>query len=149
LNKHEKWLFVVPVALLLVPVILRVTKQFDLMAYLDPRGDALDRAIRRKVGYAQDCGTVPVGGNPAAADACSVSAFKAKRAFRVRYEDMGSDSQRSVAIAGTTHGDIYFFDYDSDPSGGSNIGEAVYEHQCKAPLVIQKPGRRKILCGDR
>ncbi len=143
LHKREKLLFIFPLGLLAVPLLLRVTKPVDLIAKVDLRGDALDRAIRRRVGYAQDCGTVPIGVNRASSQACAVSAFKAKQPFRVRYIEQGDDSEHATAIAGTAQGQVFIYRYDS-LMGTGNVGDSVYESTCIGPYIYTSMGQEHI-----
>lgn len=95
---------------------------------------------------AQDCGTVPAGGDATAVDACAVAAFQAGTPFFATYEEQGIDSAVSSAIVsdGTAVWTVY---RDSDPSGGSQIGALVQRSACVEPTVAAgDAGHDVIVC---
>jgi hypothetical protein len=109
-----------------------------------PREDRLQIESKRLAGpNAIDCGEVKINGDPKAATQCAVGAQKAGRPFRVRYDLMGIDSSVALAIVRTPTGTVGALMYDSDPSGGGNVGEAVYPKPCPEPvhLWINPSGR--------
>jgi hypothetical protein len=116
LTWKEKMLFLFPLALLAAPLVLGERRAPTWLAGIDPRGDAMDRAMRRRVGYAQDCGFVPLRGNRASADACATAAFKQNRPFTVRYREVVSYADREpewirdFGIAGTAQGQVYLYE---------------------------------------
>jgi len=103
------------------------------------RGDKLEHVSRRiAVRGAIDCGRVTPFGDRAEANGRVVAAFKARKPFRVRYDGIGIDSRVAVAIVGTVDGRIYILDYDSDPSGGSGVGECVTQSLCTNPVIVDE-----------
>jgi hypothetical protein len=70
-------------------------------------------------------------------------AQKAAKPFRIRYDLQGIDSLVAVAIVRTPSGTVGALTYDSDPSGGGQVGEALYPKQCPEPvhLWINPSGR--------
>ncbi len=111
---------------------------------LEPAEDRLEIESKRLAGSdAIDCGRVRINGDPKAATQCAVAAQKAAKPFRVRYDMRGIDSSVAVAIVRTPIGTVGVLSYDSDPSGGSQIGEVVYPKKCPEPvhLWINPSGR--------
>jgi hypothetical protein len=109
-----------------------------------PAEDRLEIESKRLAGpNAIDCGRVGIKGDPKAATQCAVAAQKAAKPFRVRYDLRGIDSSVAVAIVRTPIGTVGTLSYDSDPSGGSHVGEAVYPKKCPEPvhLWINPSGR--------
>ena len=90
-----------------------------------------------------DCGRVKINGDPKEATQCAIGAQKAAKPFRVRYDLQGIDSAVSLAIVRTSIGTVGTLTYDSDPSGGSHVGEVIYPKRCPEPvhLWIDQNGR--------
>ena len=90
-----------------------------------------------------DCGSVKIKGDPKEATECAIGAQKAAKPFRIRYDLQGFDSVVAVAIVRTPSGTVGSLMYDSDPSGGSHVGAAVYPKRCPEPvhLWINPSGR--------
>jgi len=106
--------------------------------------DRLEIESKRSAGAgAIDCGRVKVGGDPKTATKCAIGAQKAAKPFRIRYDLQGFDSSVAVAIVRTPSGTVGALMYDSDPSGGSHVGEVVYPKRCPEPvhLWINPSGR--------
>lgn len=93
---------------------------------------------------ATDCGSVAVGGDTTAADACVIAAFQAGTPFFAVYELQGIDSAVSAATVsdGTK---VMFLVRDSDPSGGSNVGAVVSETVCAEPAVTAGEAGHDVL----
>lgn len=109
-----------------------------------PAEDRLEIESKRLAGAgAIDCGRVEIKGDPKDATQCAIAAEKAAKPFRVRYDIQGIDSAVAVAIVRTPVGTVGVLTYDSDPSGGSHVGEAVYPKRCPEPvhLWINPSGR--------
>jgi hypothetical protein len=103
--------------------------------------------LRRKAGAgAVDCGYVAVRRDRSAADMCSVEAFQGRKAFFVRYDVQGIDSRVSEGVVGTAKGEVYQYNYDSDPSGGRHVGERVTEKLCSNLKVVTVEGKQRIEC---
>jgi hypothetical protein len=97
---------------------------------------------------ATDCGTVTVGADSAAVDACVVAAFEAHEAFFAVYELQGIDSQVSTALA--SDGDtVWSLFRDSDPSGGSQTGAEITRSDCASPTVEPGPDGHDVLTCDQ
>jgi hypothetical protein len=148
LTTTEKLLFAIPVAILALPFLLRATRPLDFVARFDPRGDALEKAMRRRAGYGSDCGVVSTNqwtaSKASEANACAMAAINAKQPFHLVYGGYEMDSYRARALAGTAAGKVYSYEYDSNP-GQENKGEFVKEYACPNPQLI-KGGQQMIVC---
>lgn len=96
---------------------------------------------------AQNCGTVPAGGDATAVDACAVAAFQAGTPFYATYELQGIDSAVSTALVSDGIGMWTVF-RDSDPSGGSRIGAYVYRDECASPTVAAGDAGHDVITCD-
>src|SRR5947209_11349176 len=84
---------------------------------------------------ASNCGTVAIGADRAAVDACVMHAFAAHQPFYARYDEQGIDSKLAYLVAGDASGRIFTFNWDGDPSGGSKSHETVDQYECRGPSV--------------
>ncbi len=110
--------------------------------------DGLDKAMRLRAGKgAIDCGRIRSDEDSDTTDKCVAKAHERKRPFIARYDLRGIDSIVADGIAGNAEGEIYLFRYDSDPSGGSNIGERIEEVKCRGIRIIKGQRGRQIRCG--
>ncbi|HEY6881444.1 MAG TPA: hypothetical protein VI299_25640 [Polyangiales bacterium] len=85
-----------------------------------------------------DCGVVPGGADAArlrAAQTCVLDAAAAKRSFKLRVDWQGTDSAPSNAYTGDAR-TVSILSYDSDPSGGSNVGPSLGARLCNGFRVI-------------
>lgn len=82
----------------------------------DPRSDMLEKRARQLSGWgAVDCGNGGLSDyidqksldERAGATSCAMRAFKARKAFRVRYDNSGPGMSYSEVIVGTAQGKIY------------------------------------------
>ena len=107
--------------------------------------DALTTAMGGYAGADSiNCGVVPIGGAPEAANRCIDAAYEAKQAFTVRYNLQGIDSLIAEGLASNRQGEVRAYNYDSDPSGGSHAGERVYERPCQTiKPVFDVQGKRR------
>ena len=109
--------------------------------------DRLEIESKRLAGPgAIDCGRVKINGDPKKATQCAIDAQKAATPFRVRYDLMGIDSAVSIAIVRTDIGTVGTLEYDSDPSGGSHVGEVVYPKRCPEPVHLWINASGRIDC---
>jgi hypothetical protein len=112
----------------------------------------LDGLERRAVEIAGsdsvDCGRVPPGGDRGVADACAVAAFRARRAFRGRYDVQGIDSTLSAGLVGDLKGEVHVISFDSDIHGGSFLfrRESVVVDICPSPEIVQVGGKERLKC---
>jgi hypothetical protein len=74
-------------------------------------------------------------------DACVTTAFASHRAFFAQYDAQGIDSSARVGIAGDRAGNVTYLQWDSDPSGGGDIGAVVNGNRCIGPSVDSSPTR--------
>lgn len=94
-------------------------------------GDSMDWRSHRMMGWRGiDCGTVKIGTDPAAATDCALQAQSQGKAFRVRYNIQGIDSDVAGGIVRTTSGELYALSFDGDPSGGGRTS-LVRQHSAK------------------
>jgi hypothetical protein len=95
---------------------------------------------------ATDCGSVGIGADPTKVDACVISSFEKHTPFYAVYAQQGIDSQ--VAMAFVSDGaSVWTLSYDSDPSGGSDVGAVIYQSTCLEPTVQKdKDGNEALSC---
>lgn len=76
---------------------------------------------------ATDCGWVKVGEEREVVDSCVELNLRNKKPFYATYDRQGIDSRISSGIAFNKQGEVYSFNYDSNPSGGisSNDGRII------------------------
>ncbi len=110
--------------------------------------DGLDLAMQGMAGpNATSCGAVGVNReDQRQVDARVVRAIFGKQAFTARYYFRGVDSVISGGIAGRPIRPIYVYSYDSDPSGGSRIGEQIKIVECVAPTISTTPTGQRLTC---
>jgi hypothetical protein len=108
----------------------------------------LDSESKRLAGaHAIDCGRVSLDGDPKAATKCALSAQKAGKPFRVRYDVQGVDSEVALATVRTPEGTVCLLLYDSDPSGGGRRGDGVVlSRRCPDPVHLSVDPRGRIDC---
>jgi hypothetical protein len=81
--------------------------------------DAMEKGSRELAGpHSIDCGRVGIHEDPKAATDCALSAFKAGKPFRVRYDLQGIDSDVSAGMLRASTGKVYGVVFDS--AGMSN-----------------------------
>ncbi|HEY3667574.1 MAG TPA: hypothetical protein VGL19_16325 [Polyangiaceae bacterium] len=95
----------------------------------------------RAGGNATDCGYAVLGSDASSVDACVTDAFSGGTAFYARYDRNGSDSKVVFGIAQDAAGNVTFFLWDSDPSGGSNTGPVIDGDLCTGPTLDTSPTR--------
>jgi len=112
-----------------------------------PSEDKLEIESKRLAGPgAIDCGRVNIKGDPKEATECAIGAQKAAKPFRIRYDLQGIDSLVAVAIVRTPSGTVGSLMYDSDPSGGGQVGEVVYPKRCPEPVHLWINASGRINC---
>lgn len=93
---------------------------------------------------AVNCGIIPVEANPEPGYACALEAQQAGKGFFLQVQKQGIDSKIADGWAATQNGNVLFFHYDSDPSGGSRTGTIIYQRTCVNPELNGK----QIACND-
>jgi hypothetical protein len=110
-----------------------------------PPTDFLERHSRLLTGpNGIDCGRVSIRSDPASATKCALRAQAKGKPFRVRYDQMGTDSVAAVAMVRTPAGSLSALDYDSDPSGGGGqLHGLIHPFPCPDPvhLWVNRKGR--------
>ena len=102
----------------------------------------LAQALRARAGNgAKDCGIAAVGTDASAVDACVIAAFASGEAFVARYGRQGTDSAVVFGVAGDSHRQIAFLQWDSDPSGGSGAAPVISGDVCIGPAVNASSNR--------
>jgi hypothetical protein len=86
-------------------------------------------------GDAIACGTPAFGSDLEPATTCALSADQSGHAFWVRFFARGIDSDVRRAFARSPSGELYRFDWDGDPSGGSHAPPHMTRTRCVGPLV--------------
>ena len=120
-----------PTAIHIAPSALSTNQQDSFTSPLSAP-DILEATMRNHAGANPiNCGVVPIDGASEAANQCVDSAYQAKKAFTVVYNLQGMDSVVARGLAGNAQGEIRSYYYDSDPSGGSNVGARILAHECR------------------
>lgn len=95
-------------------------------------GDSMDWRSRRMMGWRGiDCGTVKIGADPHAATDCALKAQSQGKAFRVRYNIQGFDSDVAGGVVRTPSGELYGLSFDGEPSGGGGGTSLVLQRSTK------------------
>jgi len=94
----------------------------------------------------QDCGSVPLGNDRRTTFTCAKHALAAGTAFRVALQYQGVDSFIWQGAARDEHGRLWLLSYDSDPSGGSQVGAVLNVASCSKIQVVAVQGRDDMNC---
>jgi len=110
-------------------------------------GCEIEASARHLAGQdALDCGSVGIDEDPTAVDACVISSFEKHAPFYAIYTQQGIDSQVMVAFV-SDGSSVWTLNYDSDPSGGSDVGAVIYQSTCLEPTVQKgKTGNDELSC---
>jgi hypothetical protein len=110
-------------------------------------GCEIEASARHLAGAgARDCGSVGIDEDPTAVDACVISSFEKHAPFYAIYTLQGIDSQVMMAFVGNGTS-VWTLSYDSDPSGGSDVGAVIYQSTCLEPTVQKgKTGQAELTC---
>lgn len=120
-----------PTAIVIVPSALSTNQQDNFTSPLSAP-DILEATMRSHAGANPlNCGVVPIDGASETANQCVDRAYQTKQAFIVVYYLQGIDSVVARGLAGNGQGAVRAYTYDGDPSGGSNAGAHVLEHDCR------------------
>jgi hypothetical protein len=103
-------------------------------------GDKLDQASRRLAGpNARDCGRIRFDGDARQAKNCTLSAFRDKKPFRMRYQLWDTsfvDATQEVSLVGAQDGHVYelssWFGFSS-----AVFGEDVSSERCAEPVAFE------------
>ncbi len=102
----------------------------------------LASSLAARVGNnATDCGYAVLGSDASSVDACVTAAFNSATAFYARYDRNGTDSNVVFGIAQDAAGNVMFFTWDSDPSGGSDTGPVIDGVLCIGATLDSSPTR--------
>lgn len=97
---------------------------------------SLDDEMRQKAGDgAINCGGVALGDSTSTVDQCVVKAFEAGTPFFARYAEYGTDSQVALGVTRNRAGTVTYFQWDSDPSGGSGLNPVIDAWTCNGPSI--------------
>ena len=120
---------------------------FFFLACDSPVVCSIDASARDLAGPgATDCGSVGIGEDPTAVDACVIGAFEKHAPFYAVYTQQGDDSQVMTAFV-SDGSSVWMLNYDSDPSGGSDVGAVIYQSTCLEPTVQKgKTGNDELSC---
>lgn len=120
---------------------------FSIIACSKLPKEQLSKRIHRLAGpEAKDCGTVRLRETPTAVNACAVSEFRNQRPFFARYDGRSIDSSVAHILIRTSAGEMFDVAYDSDPSGGSNIGPKIEPRRLSDCAVVNGPEGEKVVC---
>ena len=86
---------------------------------------------------AVDCGIFTLDDNPKVAYRCALSAHQIGNGFFVQIQQQGIDSDIADGWVAMQNGNVLQFNYDSDPSGGSQTGAVVYQSSCVNPQLTE------------
>jgi hypothetical protein len=108
--------------------------------------DLLERRMKSLAPHAINCGRVEMSGDPHSATECAIVAFRAQKAFRVRFEMADTDPEVAISLTGTNDGRVTTLLFHGDPDGRvvpSLITQSVSERPCPSPVeLLQSPGGR-------
>ena len=97
-----------------------------------------DRALKQGAGAgAVDCGHVTVGASTAAVNQCVADQTARAAPFYARYDVQGTDSSVAFGAVRAAQGQSSVWFFDSDPSGGSNVGGQVSRTLCGGDPPLQ------------
>ena len=119
-----------------------------------PSSKLLDEALRKEAGNAaKNCGRVRVNGKPELTSECVIQQFRNHRAFWVRYDLLGVDSEVALGLAGNS-GRVTAFLFDS--FGTSHEGapeDAVFLSDnhivavpCPTPVELHVSDAGRVTC---
>lgn len=77
-----------------------------------------------------DCGDIAIGGDATAAATCATNALQAGTPFRATVQAQGVDSEVIVGWALNAEGQLFQLNFDSDRTGGSMDGGAIFVSRC-------------------
>jgi len=110
--------------------------------------DAMDEGSRKLAGpRAIDCGNVGIRQDPKAATDCAISAFKAGKAFRVRYDFQNIDSSVAAGLVRTPAGKLYGMIFDS--AGMTENGSPKEKPRYFITTACPKPVRIRVTAKGR
>jgi hypothetical protein len=122
----------------------------------DPAGfEVLDDRIRAIAGSgAQNCGLLKAKDSRVEATRCALRAAKSRKAFFVRYAEIGVDSEGGTGAADDSGGDVYIVDFDSAALGSGNLEPGVtmpdgfhtVVYRCDRPLRVRKSITGELTC---
>ena len=100
----------------------------------------LDSLLRQRAGAAAvDCGRVSKGVPSTATDQCIADQTARAAPFHARYDLQGVDSEVVLGVVRDAAGRASILLWDSDPSGGSNVGAQITETVCGgAPPILTR-----------
>jgi hypothetical protein len=137
----------------LEPLVLKINPADD-----QASSEVLDSRIRTIAGpHADDCGHVRAKESSNKATACALLAFKHHKAFYVRYDESGFDSEVAEAVAGDSRGNVYSVSFDSmginpawmPPGVTMPDGYHTKVVPCSQPVRLRKTQEGKLTCfGD-
>ena len=88
---------------------------------------------------------VPKERNPA--DACAVTALKAKKPFRLKYHTYTSHDIFDATLIGNRKGHVYFISSKQVCCG--DITPFVEQYLCRQPIIVAINGKRRIACKNK
>ena len=137
------------IVILITRTSLALAASVCVLGQKDAQGpDLLETRSRQLAGpKAVDCGRVPPRADPRKATDCALTANKARKPFRVRYDMQGIDSFVAVAFVGLPDGSIQALSYDSDPmGGGGRAHEVVGVRPCPSPVHLSATPKGHLTC---
>jgi hypothetical protein len=113
-------------------------------------GDAMDRRERLlATRYGVDCGRVRIHADPTEATKCVLRAEGEGRAFRVRYDILGYDSDVAGGLVRTPRGQVYALSFDGDPRGFGGTSfrrQRVDQQTCPEPIHLYVNPKGRLNC---
>jgi hypothetical protein len=116
--------------------------------------ELMDNRLRTIAGAgAENCGHVQKEESPKGATECALRAFKSRRAFYVRYDSAGFDSEVIQGIAGDAARNVYYVDFgDFMDSGMVRPGVTMPDGfhtmvmSCSKPVRLRRTVSGKLTC---
>jgi hypothetical protein len=97
-----------------------------------------DSRLRERAGAgAVNCGHVVVGASAVAVNQCVADQTARAAPFYARYDVQGTDSSVAYGVVRSAQGQSSVWFFDSDPSGGSNVGAHVAQTVCGGDPPLQ------------
>lgn len=85
---------------------------------------------------AYNCGDLEIGGDRIPVDQCVTEHFSNLQPFYAIYQWQGIDSIVKTGVAFNSRYELFIVSFDSDPSGGSNVGAAISSRICESPRIV-------------
>ena len=108
----------------------------------------ISKALNQLVGpNAVDCGWAnPYDSKRFIVDACGITAFRKRRAFRLMYNVSVHQGIRNYGLGGNSKGQLFFL---SNADGTDNQVFEEKLHRCQHPLIVRVNGHFRFSCKEK